>query len=284
MASGPNIFEYLSFRDYLGDFYAQSKARNPAFSYRYFAMRAGYRSPVTLKLVIEGHRNLSARGIEGFARALRLKGHELSYFRDLVAFGQADGPDARNAALERLRSRAAFNATRALRGAQYDYLSHWYMPAIREMVLLRGFVENAARIAQRLRRRVPTSVARKAVATLLDLGLLTRGAGGELRHGDGHADDIVSPGHEVRRLSLVNFHRQLLECADRALVEVDRSRRHFNALTFAVPESQIAALKARINAFVEEVATLAASGGAPDAVYQLHVTHYPHTVPDGRAR
>ncbi len=53
-----SIFTYTDYRAFLHDAYTHAKATNPAFSYRYFAKKAGFSSPNFLKLVIDGVYNL----------------------------------------------------------------------------------------------------------------------------------------------------------------------------------------------------------------------------------
>ena len=74
----PDLYSYLSFRDFLKDWYAARKAADSRFSHRLFARRAGVSSPSLLNEVIGGRRNLTARTLEGFIKALGLDENELS--------------------------------------------------------------------------------------------------------------------------------------------------------------------------------------------------------------
>lgn len=55
-----SILEYLDYRKFMQDFYSEKK-RTSAFSWRDFAARAGYSSPVYLKLVSEGKNGLNRK-------------------------------------------------------------------------------------------------------------------------------------------------------------------------------------------------------------------------------
>ena len=39
-----NLYDYFNYRDFLADYYVAAKDRDKNFSYRYFAMKAGYNS------------------------------------------------------------------------------------------------------------------------------------------------------------------------------------------------------------------------------------------------
>jgi uncharacterized protein (TIGR02147 family) len=83
------IFAYIDYRKFLGDYYVDKKRTTRHFSHRYFAMKAGVKSPVLLKQVIDGKRNLTSLMIEKFAQALCLNKKESVFFRNLVLFNQA---------------------------------------------------------------------------------------------------------------------------------------------------------------------------------------------------
>ena len=101
-AHRPSVYDYTDYRAYLRDYYVAEKARRPAFSYRYFARRAGHTSPNFLKLVIEGKRNLGPASDTAFARALELDAEEAGFFAELVAYGQAKNDEAKNRHLSRI--------------------------------------------------------------------------------------------------------------------------------------------------------------------------------------
>lgn len=90
------IFEYLDYRGFLRDRLLEIKRRNPAFSLRAFNRLAGFRSSATLKLVMDGKRNLAVDGIRRIARGFKLSEDESRYFRFLVFFNQAKDHEERD--------------------------------------------------------------------------------------------------------------------------------------------------------------------------------------------
>ena len=79
-----NIFEYLDYRAYLRDFYAQQKGKSAAFSHRAFSRRAGLRSSNYLSLIMKGERDLSSEMAPRFAKACGLAKGEADFFCDLA--------------------------------------------------------------------------------------------------------------------------------------------------------------------------------------------------------
>ena len=86
----PSLFEYENYRSFLKDYFTFSKQQLPQFSYRYFAQKAGFRSPNFLKLVMDGKRNLSSQSIEQFSKAFKLSSIESEFFSYLVHFNQSE--------------------------------------------------------------------------------------------------------------------------------------------------------------------------------------------------
>ncbi|NLD99936.1 MAG: TIGR02147 family protein, partial [Fibrobacter sp.] len=54
------IENYSDYREFLRDFYQDRKKRLPIFSYRYFCIKAGIKSPTLFKEIVDGSRNLTS--------------------------------------------------------------------------------------------------------------------------------------------------------------------------------------------------------------------------------
>lgn len=273
MSSGSrvHIFDYLDYRAFLRDFYADQKSQGRSFSFRSFARRAQIRSFNYLQLVMKGERDLSAKMAVQFARGCGLDGMEAECFCDLVAFGQAQTMDERNRAYERLNRFRPFRAAHRLEPAQAAYHERWYMPAIRELVTLPEFREDTKWIASTLQPTISAAQAKEALTTLCELGLLVRNAEGRLIQ----ADPLVTTGSGPHGHHIVNYHRTMIEQAVRALDEVPREQRDISCVTICVPHAALETLKQRITAFRQEILQMADSLGPPEQVVQLNVQMFP---------
>ncbi len=56
-----SVYDYTSYRGFLADYYAFRKKRNPSFSYRGFAAKAGISSSGLYKEVVDGKRMCAGR-------------------------------------------------------------------------------------------------------------------------------------------------------------------------------------------------------------------------------
>jgi uncharacterized protein (TIGR02147 family) len=148
----------------------------------------------------------------------------------------------------------------------------WYFPAIREIVTLHDAPKTEAAypawIAERL--GITLEQAEEALDILLSRGLL-KVEDGVLRRTE---PMVRSARGKVCPMYLRAYHMQVLERAFTA-VRLERDRRHFEGLTFAVPRDALPDLKEMIQRFFREVATRVGAATGREEVCQLHVAMFP---------
>ncbi len=273
-----DVFAYFGYRAFLRDAYADLKQRQAGFSYRWFARRAGMTSPNFLKLVIDGKRNLSAASTERFATALELSSNETAFFRELVGFGQARSAAEKNRHFERIGAYRQHRAVCALERHQFESLSHWWYPAIRELVACEGFVEDPEWIAGRLVPAITPAQARQALDLLDALGFVERDERGRLRQ----RTPMLSTGPEVRSLAVGNFHRQMMERAAASIDLVDRDLRDTSGVTIALSPEAFQRVKQKIVELRAELLAVSAGEDRPTRVVQVNFQLFPLADTDGK--
>ena len=223
----PDIRQYSDYRAYLRELIPHLKATDAEFSYRTFSRRAGFSSPNYLKLVAEGQRNLAAASIEKFARGLGLDRRERRVFRLLVLLDGARTDRERNDHYLGLLELVTDDPTARLRSHQFDVYRDWYPLVIREMTALADFRADPHWVAQRLRPRITTAQARRALSQLFELGLMAEGDNGVVEP----AERRISTGPEVHSLAVRNYHRAHMGLAAEALDGVPQAERNVTAVT-----------------------------------------------------
>lgn len=276
-AAVADVFQYRDYRSYLQDCYSLRKKSEYGFSYRLFAKRVGSTAPNYLKLVADGRRNLSPEMASRFAKALGLGGEAASYFCDLVEFNQAANTQERERCYQRLTRYRRYRQAFRLDSAHAEYHSEWYIPAIRELVVCEGFVDDPKWIARRLKPAISPRQAEHALSILLKLGLLVRNKEGKLEQNE----PVVSTGddHPLGH-HVVTYHRTMLERAAEALDTCEREEREVASLTLSVSRQQLAELKRRLYEFRQELLqeALEPSGNAaPTDVVQINFQLFPLT-------
>jgi len=263
-----DVHTYLDYRKFLVDSFEELKAKHSGFSHRTFARMAGYSSSNFLMLVMQGKRNLSGAGIQKVARALKLKKKETEFFENLVRFNQSKTDAERNLHYERIASNRKYAEARRLEKGQFEYYSSWYIPVIREMVLMDDFREDPTWIAAQLSPKITSREAKAALALLLDIGLLSRDEDGKLVQSERH----ISSGDDVVSLALTNFQREMIDRAAESIDATPPELREVGSVTFAVSKKKLAEAKRMIREFRSRLAGyLGEEERDVDAVYQFNL-------------
>lgn len=97
-----DVYGYEDYRGYLRDRFAELQARNPAFSQRGLARKAGIANPGFFNEVIKGRRRLSPAAALKMAGGLDLSPGETEYFSALVDYAETREPRAKITAGRRM--------------------------------------------------------------------------------------------------------------------------------------------------------------------------------------
>lgn len=266
----PDIFLYTDYRMFLRDYYEAAKSHVKGFSYRYLSQKAGFQSTNFFKLVIDGKRNLSAESTQQVANALGLSQEESSFFVLLVNFAQANEPGVQAELMEEIVTTRRFLEAKPLDGLLFEYLSHWYNLAIRELAGREDFKAEPGWIASQLRPSISPDKAQQALELLLELGLLVQ-TDQRIDRGEPSLD----AGHEVRAVGVRQFHRQMLTCASASIDDVPSEERDISAITVCVRQDTIPELKRRLREFRERFMAYCDEQKQPEVVYQLNIQLFP---------
>jgi len=271
------IFDYIDYRSFLRDFYSVNKSEKKYFSYRYFSGRAGIKSPVFLKLVMDGKRNLTRNMVEKFATALKFNEKERVYFRNLVLFNQAQNSQEKQEHYLVLKSMAGMVKEHVIGSDLYDYYDKWYISVIRELICLRNFKDDFRKIASAVFPKIRPMQAKKALELLLRLGLVRKIGDGSYEQ----TQKAITTGSEVNSLAIRNFNRNMLLLAENSLDKVSRSNRHISGITVGISGQCYHVLTAEIEAFKERVVKIVNADEKSENVYQLNLQLFPLNRIDG---
>lgn len=275
-----SIYDFTDYREYLKSFFESKKLTNPNYSASLFARKAGLgaNSRGYLKLVIESKRNLSAQTIRSFSEALALTTHESLYFENLVLFNQADRGQDQKYYFDRLVASNRGNKPEQLELIKSGvlYHTHWYYFAVREMVALIQFKEDAAWIASQLRGKVKKEEVNQAIKDLLNLGLLKRNDKGVLKQ----SEPLVRVRGGFYSLYMQNFHLEMIERSKEAIQTDDYESRHASGVTLSCSVDHLPEIKRAISQFRDQITErFGIEDLPPDAVIQLSIQLFQLTSP-----
>jgi uncharacterized protein (TIGR02147 family) len=267
-----DVFRFQDYRAFLREYYASRRARRDGFSLRAFSRRVGLRSPNYLKLVIEGERNLTPEMALRFAEGCGLAGDAVEYFCELVALNQARTSRARDLHYARIKRFRRYREVHTLDAAQDAYHSHWYVPAIRELVARPDFDQDPKWIARTLLPRISAREAERALEVLCELGLLVRDAATGLL---AQAEPLLETGAGPLGHHVANFHRAMMARAAEALDRVERSEREIASLTLCLSHARMLELKAELEQIRAELLQRYQAEGDAERVVQVNFQMFP---------
>lgn len=266
----PNIFTYFNYREFLEDFYNEQKLLIKAFSFQYFANKAGFKSKSFIKHVIDGKKNLTTDSIEKLNNVLKLKDKSFSYFADLVAFNQTTSIQQRNFYFEKLSQYNKRSAARTVLNQQYDIYSKWYFNAIRELIITTDFNDDYERLGKMLKPAITATNARDAVKLLLRLGFIKKKDARYVQ-----CDPVITTGDEVRSLAISNFHIQNLAMAASSIESVESCARDISCLVVGLSDDGFALVKSEIQKFRKKLLDIAAAETKINRVYHINFQAIP---------
>lgn len=261
----PIIYDYVDYRLFLKDFYNEQKSSNKAFSFKYFANKAGFKSKSFIKLVIDGKKNLTEDSINKLNAVLKLNDKAFSYFCDLVAFNQNQSVQHRNFYFDKIMQYNKRNAARKVLVQQYEIYSKWYFNAIRELVTILDFKEDYEILGKMLKPPISEKKAREAVDLLVKLGFIEKKEGKYIQ-----CEPIITTGDEVRSLAVTNFHIENLAIASKSIETVCSSDRDISCIVAGLSDDGFKLVKEEIQRFRKKILDIAALQTNVNYVYHLN--------------
>ena len=267
-----SIYDYTDYRLYLRDYYEEQKAKNPSFSYRYFARKVGFNSSGLYKDIVDGRTGITRSLILRFATAMKLSPRQQEYFETMVYFNEAKTVEEKKLYFERLMK---FYNSKAFRvdAGQYEYYSEWYYVAIRELLAIGSFKDDYSAIAQALNPTIRPEQAKKAVSVLLKIGLIKKDKNGYYKA----VDKIVTTGPDIKSLAIANFQRSMMDMAKEAIDRHPLEHRDISSVTFSVSKETYNDIKTELIACRKRILGMVDRSESEDRVCQLNMQLFPLT-------
>ncbi len=269
--NGVSIFDFSDYHQFFKAFYQNSKATKKFFSYRYLAQRSGV-SASLLIAVMNGERRITPAVAKKYAEGMELNARETEYLLALVDFERAKTHTPKNEAFSRIIRLRGQSKLRFIAVDQYEYFSHWYHSAIRELISLPFFKEDPSWIGDTLQPAVSPKIVNQSLKLLERLNLVQRDKHGTLRV----TDKAISSEYEMLTLSIRNFNLEMIDRARESLETVPVEKREISGLTMGVSEECIERIKQRIRIFKEEIISMVVDDtNQSKSVYQMNFQFFP---------
>lgn len=262
-----SIFNYLDYRCFLKDRFADFKKTRRGFTHRSLSKKGGFASPNFLKLVMDGKRNLTEKSIGQVSHAFELSESEKKFFFSLVFFNQAKSFQEKENHYSELKKNRQNLKSKRIEHSQFEYFDQWYVTAIRELIEIENFQENPKWISEKLQKKVTPTQVQKSLDLLEKLKLIERDKNGKLKT----SQTTLSTGDEVSSVAIYRYHQAMINKAKESLNETDPMNRDISSLTFALSYPLFKKIKSKIQEFRREILELASQNQNAEVVYQLNI-------------
>lgn len=265
------IIEYTDYRKVIQDFYDEKK-RSSAFTWRDFATSAGFSSPVFLKYVCEGKKNISRVSAAAVASAMGLVGFDSAYFQALIAYGTAKDDEAKKNAFEEMCAMAKEHKTRILGASEFDYYKSWKNSVLRELAPAMPGAK-PSEMAKACKQPISTDDVVETLAFLQKMGLLEKDYDNTYHQTD-KAISINTT--DALPVAARNLQRQMGSFALDA-ISLPLSERDMSGITMGITRKGYEKIVKALDVFRQQVADIVAEDGDTEQVYRLNLQLFPLT-------
>ncbi len=281
---GPQVSDYLDYRQYLQDFYlykrSQTQNQLRPYTYSVFAASADIKSPNYLKMIIEGKRNLSEDMIMKFAKALSLNKARSNEFKLLVLFNQATDPSERNLFLKQLSEVRVEGKIKSgeIDQKSWDKLPSWVAWVVYAMIDQQGVTFKTEELKTLLRGKARGDEIEQAIHSLMTSGEVTKDENGKLVK----ARQLTDNSDEIPVALIRKLQAQLMLLGLESIYEDNPTEREFGTLTMALTKSEFEEIRFKLRQMRKQLNkdnTIHRMTTSGERVYQLNLQLFPVTNP-----
>lgn len=265
----PDVLEFLEYREYLREWFAESKRQNRFTSYRYLAQKTGL-DPAWIVRVFQKEGHLNEDVVPSFIKLCNLDERRAEYFRVLHRFCKSKSPEDQKELFTRLLELRDLEL-RHLDSPELQYFSSASTVALRSLIGISKHTHDIGALGSQLSPPISAIEAQHALSVLQKLGLV---------ESDGHGgwnitDRLVTTGAEVRSEAVRQYHRHTLDLARESLTRHQPEERDISSVALTIPTEDIAEIKERIAEFRKSLLAFARNAKGADRVYQLNLAFFP---------
>ena len=265
----PEVLDYLEYREFLKDWFVETKKGSPFTSYRYLGQKTGV-DPAWLVRVFQKEGHLNEGTLPAFIRLCGLDDRRAEYFKTLYRFNKTKAKQTLSELYYKLMELRSMEA-RVLSQPEMAYFGSWACAALRSLIGISKDTSDIVDLASHLNPPISQDDARNALGILKQLGLVEPDGNG----GWNITDQILSTGGEVRSHAVRDFHRHTMELAQESLDRHKPEERDISSVVFTAEESDLPEIKRRIEEFRRGLLQFARKSERADRVYALNISMFP---------
>lgn len=268
----PDIFSYIDFRKFLKDIFAYHKELFPYFSYRYIAKKVMAGSPGWFANITSARNTLTDTYLLRTGNLFGLKGREIDYFELITKYGQTTSIEEKGYYLSRIHEFKGV-AFKLLGREQFDYYRHWYITAIRELLLIVDDEGNGEQLAALLQPEISRQEAFDAIETLKKLDLVRKNVHGKLKP----TDEVVRKDADFSSVYWSANMYAKLTLALKALETIPKNERDFSEVVVPLSAEGLSEVSTELALVRKKILAISEKDSGRNRIYQCSLQLFPLT-------
>ena len=268
-----NIFNYTDWQIFLREWIEVRRSVDPSVTLQSLAYRLGLKARSHLhRLVNTPGKTLAPHLVGPLGKLMSLNAAEAEYWDALVSMSRARTLDERNRQYLRIYKLQTTKKSADLAPSLSEYFSTWYLPVLREAVMLAGWFGDTSKLARWFDPSITETQVRRGIELLIKLGLLQKNADGSFVQ----VDAVLHTKSHSRELAVANFQREMIQLGERALASVESASREVSTVTFSIPRKAFPRIQQLMREFQDALARESMSvQGTHDSVFQFNIQCFP---------
>ncbi len=264
------LYSYTDYREFLHDFYKFKKESNPHYSYRYIALKVGFKSSFLSRL-FKKETHLALDKIQPFTKVMRLTKKESRYFDVLVRLGRAKSDQEREKISVELERAKGISFTQ-IQQDEESFFANCHHMSMRSLLGIHHFTKHdTSKIASMMIPCLSVRETSESINLLQRLGMVEVDDKGIYRV----TDTYISTKERWSTKAIHQYQLQNLELSKEALQKLPKGERDISTVTFTINRTRMEELREKLQIFREDMLRFSEEGCDDDAVMHLNLQLFP---------
>lgn len=233
---------------------------------------AGSTSPNFFQLIQNRTLNISKSQLNMLCASLSLDKDESEYLKTIVEFDHAKSHKRKDEFFQKILLTREYKDVKIIENRQYEYLSNWYNPVVRELIASPEFNGDPEWIAKRITPEISVAKVKKSIKLLETLELIKKDNRTDKWI---FTDKTISTPSEVISVAVVKYHHAIIKLASESIERFGANIRDIRSVTLTVSDKGRNIIKQRMEAFWKELLAFAEEDEGDGDVMQVNMQLFP---------
>ncbi len=233
---------------------------------------AGSSSPNFFQLIQNRTLNISKAQLKKLCVSISLDKDESQYLETIVDFDHAKSHKKKDEFFQKILLTREYKDVKIIENRQYEYLSNWYNPVVRELLAAPDFDGDPEWIAKRIAPEITAAKVKKSIKLLETLELIKKD---DKTDKWVYTDKTISTPSEVISVAVVKYHQSMIKLASESIERFGSNIRDIRSVTLTVSDKGRETIKHRMEAFWKELLAFADEDEGDGDVMQVNMQLFP---------